>query len=211
MADETLFVRALTHPSWSAENGGDDYERLEFLGDSVLGLVVAEHLHQAFPDRPEGDLTRMRTSVVRGGALAEAARDLGLAGLVRLGKGAARAEEGDRSSVLEAVFEALVGAVYLDSGLDAARRFVLGALSERLEESALVDAVTDAKTRLQELTQGEGRGLPSYRVVSEAGPPHHRTFEVEAVLGDRVLGRGSGASKQAASQAAAAEALETLG
>jgi len=209
-ADESLFVRALTHPSWTAEMGGDDYERLEFLGDSVLGLVVSEHLHEMFPDLPEGELTRMRTSVVRGGALADAARRLGVGHLIRLGKGAAKAGEQDRPSVLEAVFEALVAAVYQDAGLDAARAFVLQSLEPRLKPEALMAAITDAKTRLQELTQARGLGLPRYEVLSSDGPPHERTFRVAAVLEGRTLGSGSGASKQAASQAAAAEALLAL-
>lgn len=208
--DPALFLRAVTHSSYVAEHDGDDYERLEFLGDSVLSLVVSEHLHETFPDLPEGDLTRMRTSVVRGGALAAAAREIGVPGLVRLGRGALRAGDRDRSSVLEAVFEAIVGAVYLDGGIEAARRFVLGALASRLRSDVLVAQITDPKTRLQEATQARGLGLPSYRVVTQEGPAHERHFVIEAELDGRVLGRGTGASKQAAAQAAAAEALSTF-
>jgi len=152
----------------------------------------------------------MRTSVVRGGALADASRALGVAPLIRLGKGAARAGEAERSSVLEAVFEALTGAVYVDGGLDAARDFVRSALASRLEPDALLATITDAKTRLQELTQGRGLGLPAYEVVSHEGPAHDRTFVVEAIVDGRAVGRGSGSSKQAAAQAAAAEALRRL-
>lgn len=208
--DPALFLRAVTHSSYVAEHGGEDYERLEFLGDSVLGLVVSDHLHETFADRPEGDLTRMRTSVVRGGALADAARHIGVPGVVRLGRGSLRAGDKDRSSVLEAVFEAIVGAVYLDGGIEAASRFVLRALASNLRAGVLVAAITDPKTRLQEATQARGLGLPSYRVVSEEGPAHQRHFLVEAELDGRVLGRGDGHSKQAAEQSAAAEALSAF-
>ncbi|MDO8916081.1 MAG: ribonuclease III [Coriobacteriia bacterium] len=209
-ADPELFLRAITHSSFAAEHGGEDYERLEFLGDSVLSLVVSEFLHESFPQRPEGDLTRMRTSVVRGGVLADAARDIGVPDLVRLGRGATRAGDRDRASVLEAVFEAISAAVYLDGGLEAARGFILGALGSRLRPEVLLAELTDPKTRLQEATQARGLGLPSYEVVSEGGPAHERCFMVEAVLGGRVLGHGSGHTKQAAAQAAAAEALNSF-
>jgi ribonuclease-3 len=208
--DPALFLRAVTHASYAAEHGGEDYERLEFLGDSVLGLIVSHHLHESFPDRPEGDLSRMRTSVVRGGALAQAAREIGIPAVVRLGRGALRAGDQDRSSVLEAVFEAIVGAVYLDAGIDPASRFVLRALASNLRPDTLIAAITDPKTRLQEATQARGLGLPSYRVVSEDGPAHLRHFIVETRLDGRTLGRGQGHSKQAAEQSAAAEALNSF-
>jgi ribonuclease-3 len=208
--DPDLFLRAITHPSFTAEHGGQDYERLEFLGDSVLGLVVSEFLHERFPQHPEGELTRMRTSVVRSGALAAAAREIGVADLVRLGRGAARAGDMGRASVLEAVFESITAAVYLDSGIEAARSFVVTALASRLRDDVLVAEVTDPKTRLQEATQARGLGLPAYHVISEDGPAHERRFVVEAELDGRVLGRGAGATKQAAAQAAAAEALRSF-
>jgi ribonuclease-3 len=200
--DPDLFLRAITHPSFTAEHGGQDYERLEFLGDSVLGLVVSEFLHERFPQHPEGELTR--------GALAAAAREIGVADLVRLGRGAARAGDMGRASVLEAVFESITAAVYLDSGIEAARSFVVTALASRLRDDVLVAEVTDPKTRLQEATQARGLGLPAYHVISEDGPAHERRFVVEAELDGRVLGRGAGATKQAAAQAAAAEALRSF-
>jgi ribonuclease-3 len=208
--DLDLLAAALTHPSWAAENDGADYQRLEFLGDAVLALVVSERLYASFPDLAEGDLTRMRISVVRGGALARAARTLGLSGAIRAGRGASRDRDHERSSVLEAVMESVIGAVYLDAGLEAARSFVERALAEMLDEGTLAAQVSDPKTRLQEHTQAHGLGLPTYRETSHEGPPHDRVFFAEVLLGEDVIGSGSGASKQAAAQAAAAAALASL-
>ncbi len=210
-ADPELLLRALTHPSWVAEQGGQDYERLEFLGDSVLGLLVAEHVHAMFPERPEGDLTSMKNSVVHGGALAEAAREIGLGHALRLGRGSERS--GDRSlpSVLEDAFEALVGAVYLDRGIDAARTLVTTSLMRRLDPESLMRGIADPKTKLQEMTQERGLGLPEYRLVSREGPDHRPRFTVEVLVGGESLGRATGHSKQAAEQLAAAETILALG
>jgi ribonuclease-3 len=211
MRDPALLETALTHPSWASEHdAAPDYQRLEFLGDAVLALIVSERLYLAFPDLPEGDLTRMRISVVRGGALARAARGLGLGPLIRLGRGSSRGRDQDRTSVLEAAMESVIGAVYLDGGIEAARSFVDHALAEMLDARALAAQVSDAKSRLQELTQARGLGLPEYRETGHDGPDHERTFSVEVVLGERVVGAGSGPSKQAAAQAAAAAALVSL-
>jgi ribonuclease III len=207
-ADAGLLLRAVTHPSWALEQGGQDYERLEFLGDSVLGFVVAEYLHATFPELAEGELTRMKIALVSGPALAETGRELGLADAARLGRGAAR--EGIKPSVLEAMFEAIVGAVYLDAGVDVAREFVLRALGSRLDPAALVAGVSDPKSTLQEYTQARGLGLPAYRITGNEGPAHDPRFFAEVEVGERVVGRGDGTSKQSAEQAAAEAALETL-
>lgn len=209
-ADPSLLTAALTHPSWTTEHGGEDYQRLEFLGDAVLALIVSERLFATFPDLPVGDLTRMRISVVRGGALARGARAVGLAPLIRLGKGAARGRDHERLSVLEAVMESVIGAVYLDGGLAAARAFVERALAVMLDPRTLLEQVSDAKSRLQEHTQAHDLGLPCYRSTGHEGPDHEPTFFVEVLLGEEVVGRGSGPSKQAAGQAAAADALAAL-
>jgi ribonuclease-3 len=209
-ADLGLLERALTHPSWSEEHGGGHYERLEFLGDSVLGLIVSEHLHQTFPELAEGDLSRMKSALVRTRALSDAARELGIGQFIRLGRGAAQDREGERPSVLEAVFEAIVGAVYLDSGVETARSFALGVLLETVDLRELAVEADDPKTQLQHLVQARGLGLPLYRSTGHDGPPHGRTFHVEVLLASEVVGSGSGPSKQAAGQAAAAAALAVL-
>lgn len=210
LRDASLLERALTHPSYSAEHGGAHYERLEFLGDSVLGFVVADMLHGMFPDGSEGDLTKMKIALVRGGTLSAIALELGLDAAIRLGRGAERSGDRRRSSVLEAAFEAVVGAVYLDGGIDAARAFVFGAMGERGDRDALLSGAHDPKTRLQELMQARGDGLPSYSVVGESGPPQRPTFAAEVRAGQTVMGAGSGPSKQSAETAAALAALATL-
>jgi len=206
--DPELLRSALTHPTWALENGGDDYERLEFLGDAVLSWIVAPRLYEAFPDLPEGSLTRMKISLTSGRTAAEVARELGLGPAIRFGRGAAH--EGDRASVLENAFEALVGAIYLDSGLEVVGDFVLRVLGDRISREHLLAVPEDAKSRLQALTQGAGLGLPSYRIVERSGPAHSPVFAVEVSVGDRMLGSGSGATKQRAQKAAATAALEVL-
>lgn len=207
--DPDLLATALTHPSYAAEHPGTDaYDRLEFLGDAVLGFLVADRTYRAFPDEPEGDLTRRKHSVVSGESLAQAATALGLADLLRLGRGADAAGERVRGSVLENALEALVGAVYLDGGLDPA-----AALVERIVAAAPEGRTStqgDPKSLLQQLTQARWGELPQYRVVSTEGPPHDRRFTVEVSVSGEVSGRGTGGSKQSAEKAAASAALEAL-
>lgn len=207
-ADRATLRAALTHPSYSREHGGADYERLEFLGDAVLGAAVAEHLYREFPDAPEGDLTRMKVALTSGKTLAEVARALGLDSVLLVGRGAVR--DASRDSVLENALEAVVGAVALEAGLDAAREFVVRLLDGRLDAETLLAGVTDPKNRLQELLQGRGLGLPTYEITGETGPAHMRTFAAAASLDGQVLGTGEGPSKQEAQRAAAASALEAL-
>ncbi|MDI6692985.1 MAG: ribonuclease III [Anaerosomatales bacterium] len=207
-SDPELLARALTHPSYAAENpSASDYERLEFLGDAVLGLVVAERLFEAFPEAPEGELTRRKIAAVSGARLATAAREAGIQDAIALGHGE-QASGAEKDSILENVLEALVGAVYLDGGLDAARTVVdrlLGDITTIAEAPP-----QDPKSALQELTQARGLGLPSYRVVESSGPPHAPRFVVEATVAGRPFGRGEGPSKRQAEKAAAAAALETF-
>jgi ribonuclease III len=207
--DRDLLQRALTHPSYSLEQGGDDYERLEFLGDAVLAWVVSTHLFDAFPGLDEGCLTRMKIALTSGRTLAGIAREVGLSPWLRFGKGAVR--EADRDSVLENAFEALVGAVYLESGPDAARSFVVRWLVERVDPDLLRATVADPKSRLQEHSQGLGLGLPVYEIVERTGPAHQPRFTAKVSVGVDVLGRGEGASKQEAQQAAASAALREFG
>jgi ribonuclease-3 len=206
-ADRALLEQALTHSSSANERGGPRAacERLEFLGDAVLQLVVSERLMQLNPDRPEGWLTRARADAVNRDALAGRARALGLARFIRLGRGERLAGGADKPSILADIFEAVLGAVYLDAGLAAARDLVERAMPE---PSAGADARADAKTRLQERLQARGQGTPQYRTVAEHGPAHAREFSVEVCLGERVLGAGRGPSKRAAEQEAARRALE---
>jgi len=207
-SDRALLRRALTHPSYSLEQGGDDYERLEFLGDAVLGWVVASRLYNDFPDLPEGLLTRMKAALASGKTLADVARALGLGEAMLFGRGAVK--EATRDSVLENAFEAVVGAVFLDKGPEAASDFVLRVLGDRIEPTALLSATADAKTRLQELTQSRGAGLPSYEIVGQSGPAHDPRFTAVVCVAGKVTGTGTGTSKQEAQQAAAASALEAL-
>ena len=207
--DPTLLDHALTHPS-SGEDPAvrSDYERLEFLGDAVLGLIVAEQIYERFPDLDEGAMTKLKASVVSRGALVEAATTLGLADFIVRGR--AEAGDADRGlpSALEDAFEAIVAALYLDAGQEIARRFVLGTLGDRITREVFdAIAIEHPKSRLQELVQAEGT-VPVYRTVTTEGPPHSRRFTVEVLVEDRVVGRGSGSSKREAEMHAAAHALE---
>ena len=209
-SDPSLLATALTHPSYARESGGADYQRLEFLGDSVLGLVVAERLFLMHDDVAEGDLTRMKVAAVRGRALAAAATEMELGASLVMGRGADRSGDRDRASVLEAAFEAVVGAIYLDQGLETARAFAVEHLGDRLGAHALQTAGDDPKTLLQEATQAAGRGLPVYRITDQSGPDHDRRFTAQVEVAGEVAGAGVGLSKQAAEKDAARDALERL-
>jgi ribonuclease-3 len=206
-SNPALLARALTHRSYSADHN----ERLEFLGDSVLGLAVAHMLYEALGNQPEGDLSRVRAQLVRQDSLHKLALDLGLPGLLRLGEGEMRSGGTGRPSILADALEAVIGAVYLDGGFDAAQALVRR-LFERIEITpALSAAARDAKTALQEWLQGRAMPLPQYDVVQVLGAAHRQTFEVAcavAPLGLRELGQG--ASRRAAEQAAAAAMLNAV-
>jgi ribonuclease-3 len=200
-----LLEQALTHRSHGAAHN----ERLEFLGDSLLGCVIAEELYRRFPQLSEGKLTRLRASLVRADALAELARELELAPLVRLGEGELAAAAEPRPSILADTLEALFGAVLLDGGYQAARGAVLAAFATRLERLDPERAAKDPKTELQEMLQAAHRPLPVYRLVSVHGAAHRQSFEVECRAED-VSGRGTGSSRQRAEQEAARTVLERL-
>jgi ribonuclease-3 len=208
--DAAVLQRALTHRSYAYENGGlPTNERLEFLGDSVLGLVVTDTLYRAHPDLPEGQLAKLRAAVVNMRALAEVARGLGLGEFILLGRGELSTGGRDKSSILADAVEALIGAVYLDCGLPEATALVHRLFDPVIEASADLGAGLDWKTSLQELTSRLALGVPDYR-VAESGPDHEKSFDASVHLGDEVWGRGAGTSKKEAEQRAAEDAWHAV-
>jgi ribonuclease-3 len=207
--DVARFDEALTHPSFGNETALADNQRLEFLGDAVLGLCVSELLSTTHPLADEGKLTRMRSALVNGEALAAWARRFGVGAALSLGRGARAGSERDQTNVLADATEALVAAVYEARGLDAARAFVRHVVSESMSDAETL-GMLDPKSALQEQVQARGMAAPSYRVASSRGPQHDQVFEVEVVVGDEVLGRGEGRSKRHAERAAASNALGKL-
>ena len=206
-ADPNLLVRALTHRSYSSDHN----ERLEFLGDSVLGVVVADMLYQRLKNLPEGDLSRVRANLVKQDTLHQLALTLGLPEVIRLGEGEMRSGGQKRPSILADALEAVIGAVYLDAGFAAAQSLVQR-LYKAVEIAPGMDAIgKDSKTELQEWLQGRKLKLPSYRVVATLGAAHRQTFDVECEISELNLAeRGIGGSRRAAEQAAATAMLDTL-
>ncbi|TJZ46199.1 ribonuclease III [Streptomyces piniterrae] len=208
--ESALLVRALTHRSYAYENGGlPTNERLEFLGDSVLGLVVTDTLYRVHPDLPEGQLAKLRAAVVNSRALAEVGRGLDLGAFIRLGRGEEGTGGRDKASILADTLEAVIGAVYLDQGLDAAGELVHRLFDPLIEKSSSLGAGLDWKTSLQELTATEGLGVPEY-LVSETGPDHEKTFTAAARVGGVSYGTGTGRSKKEAEQQAAESAWRSI-
>jgi ribonuclease-3 len=208
--DAGLLQRALTHRSYAYENGGlPTNERLEFLGDSVLGLVVTDTLYRTHPDLPEGQLAKLRAAVVNMRALADVGRALDVGAFVRLGRGEEATGGRDKSSILADTLEALIGAVYLDSGLDTAAALVHRLFDPLIESSATLGAGLDWKTSLQELGATAGLGVPDYD-VEESGPDHQKTFRATVLIGGAPYGEGMGRSKKEAEQQAAATAWENI-
>ncbi len=205
-----LLTLALTHRSYAYENGGlPTNERLEFLGDSVLGIVVTDSLYGRYPDWPEGQLAKLRAAVVNAGALADVARGLDLGRHLYLGRGEETTGGRDKSSILADTLEAVFGAVYLDSGIDTARDVIRRLFDPLIDRAAELGAGLDWKTSLQEAAANAGLGVPEYR-VSDVGPDHAKEFSAEAVIGGDVLGTGTGRSKKVAEQRAAATAYERI-
>ena len=201
-----LRERALTHRSFASENGGlPTNERLEFLGDSVLGLVVTAALYERHPDLAEGQLAKLRASVVSTRALAAVARTIGLGDWVRLGRGEEGTGGRDKSSILADTLEALLGAVYLDRGLDVAAEVVCRLFDPLMRAAAGQGAALDYKTALQELSAARSLGAPEYR-TAESGPDHAKEFTAHVVVGGDVLGSGAGRTKKEAEQNAAEQA-----
>jgi len=206
-----LLTRALTHRSYVNENPDslEDNERLEFLGDAVLDFVVGAWVYNRFPEMREGELTKLRSAIVRNDQLAVFARHLNLGAALRLGRGEYASGGGQRDVLLGSLFEALIGALYLDAGLKAVEAFV-DPLLEASQEFVL-DDIHDPKSHLQEWAQAEKMGTPQYITISSTGPDHAKTFEVEVRIKGLTYGRGHGSSKQVAARIAAQTALESLG
>lgn len=208
-ADPSLLRGALTHPSALEETTAErSYERLEFLGDSVVGLVVAEEIFARFPDMSEGGMTRIKISLVAGTTLSVVASELGLGETILFGNSYQGTGGRGITSALENVYEAVVAALYLDAGMEVAREWVLATLGPRISED-VANSPENPKSLLQEALQARGV-LPTYRLAGQDGPPHDRTFTAEVLAGDEVIGTGSGSSKKEAEASAAASALESL-
>lgn len=211
--DKSLLTRALTHRSYLNENSDLPYldnERLEFLGDAILDFVAAEYLYQRFPEMSEGDLTSLRAALVKGESLARFATELGLSPHLLMSRGEDAAGGRSRVPLLAGAFEAVIGALYLDQGLAAARALVerfIAPEGDRIHQQRLD---RDAKSLLQEMSQGRLQVTPQYRLVETRGPDHAKEFTVEVVLREQPYGRGTGRSKQIAEQEAARVALENL-
>jgi len=212
-ADKALLQRALTHRSYLNENPDyplEDNERLEFLGDAILDFIAGEYLYHRFPEMAEGQLTNLRSALVRTETLARFAGQLNLGDYIFMGKGEEEGGGRKRTAILCDVFEAMIGAIYLERGLDSARQFVQKMIEPALAEILTSDNHKDAKSRLQEVTQSYYQLTPTYRTVKEEGPDHAKEFTVEAVIGHKTYGCGVGLSKQVAAQAAAQQALERV-
>jgi len=211
--DPNLLTTALTHRSYVNERTGEvvpDNERLEFLGDAVLDFLTGDLLYRHFPDMPEGRLTRLRAALVRTASLAELSEQCQLGSYLFMGKGEERSGGRKRITNLCAVFEAVVGALYLDQGMDAVRAFVVPLLMPLLERVLAQALDQDARSELQEWSQATYNQTPVYRTVEESGPEHEREFMVEVLIGEQVVGCGVGRSKRSAAQAAARAALHLL-
>ncbi len=209
--DRGLLAQAFVHDSYLHENPQaaiSSNERLEFLGDAWLDFVVAEELFRRFPDAPEGQLTKMRAAAVQASTLARVTRELGLAEHLCLGRGEDQTGGRERASNLAGLYEAVVGAIFIDGGENRARRFVIQTLEKVLGEAATVE--TDYKSALQEFCQARRWEPPSYRVEATEGPPHSLRFTVEVWVQRRMLGRGQGQSRREAEKSAARVALEVL-
>lgn len=211
--DWLLLSRALTHRSYLNEHPEalEDNERLEFLGDAVLDFVVGAWLYNRYPEMPEGDLTRMRSALVYTEQLAAFGRMIGLGNAMRLGRGESQAGGRNRSALLCDTFEAVIGALYLDSGINAVLNFISPLLEEAADEILVSRKTEDPKSLFQEWAQSEGFTAPQYITRSALGPDHSKVFEVDATVNGKVYGTGVGHSKQSAAKAAAREALVKLG
>ncbi|MBQ6797035.1 MAG: ribonuclease III [Clostridia bacterium] len=206
-----LLRTALTHSSYANEGRGlRSNERLEFLGDSVLSIVVSEYLFELFKNKQEGDLTKLRAALVCEKTLAEFARGISLGECLLLGKGEQNTGGRERPSILSDAFEAVIAAIFLDGGMKAAKEFVLSFVVEELKKPAARSS-SDYKTTLQEIVQQNSEEKLEYVLVGESGPDHNKRFTVEVHLNSNVIGKGSGRSKKAAEQQAARQALELMG
>jgi ribonuclease III len=212
-SDPVLLELALIHSSYINENPGiapASNERLEFLGDAVLGLVMAEKLYLKFPDSAEGELTRLRSALVRRETLAQVSELIDLGDFLYLGNGEEAGGGRKKPANLAGAFESLIAAIFLDRGLTTARKFILKLFGPEIDRQAHEGAGTDYKSKLQEILQAERQITPGYQLVKAVGPDHAKQFTIEVKAGDTVLGTGTGMSKKAAEMEAARSALENL-
>lgn len=212
--NQALLKNALTHSSYANENrekGVKSNERLEFLGDSVLGMISAEYIYSGFKDLSEGEMTKLRAVIVCEQSLFEYATELGLGDLILLGKGESIGGGKNRPSLLADAMEALIAAVYLDGGLEQARSFTLPFLKGKAEGTLKSRVASDYKTALQEIVQKNHEETLSYRLKEESGPDHDKRFVIEVLINSNVISTGEGKSKKQAEQAAAKAALELMG
>ncbi|MSP79440.1 MAG: ribonuclease III [Dehalococcoidia bacterium] len=211
--DKSLLALALVHGSYVNEHptdGAESNERLEFLGDAVLDVIVGEAVYRRFPSAPEGQLTVMRAAVVRDECLARVAANLNIGALLMFGQGEEATGGRSRPSNLAAALESLIGAAFLDQGYDAARKMVLHLLAEEMSKLTTDHMPGDPKSELQGLTQQQGKPGPVYRLVREFGPEHAKEFEVQVIVGGEVLGAGHGHRKAEAEREAAQQAIAAL-
>ena len=211
--DRDLLQLAFVHKSYLNENSDgliESNERLEFLGDALIGWVISAHLYQLYPSYTEGDLTLMRIALVRGETLAKVATSLCLGEYLLIGKGEETSRGRERTSNLEAVFEALIGAMYLDQGYENVRMFLIQVMSKELSDLDKRKLQKNPKSILAEFVQSKGCKLPDYRVVKVTGKSHRPRFTVDVLIGDKVVGTGFGNNKSQAEEAAATKAVETL-
>lgn len=210
--DEFLLTRALTHRSFLNENKGalEDNERLEFLGDAVLDFIVAEWLYNNYPEKPEGYLTKIRAAVVQTEQLANFAKMIDLGNALRLGRGEIIAGGRERTAILCDAFEALIAAIYLDSGINAVKNFLYPLLNDHFCSLTINQIDEDPKSALQEWAQSQGFSSPTYELISETGPDHAKHFAMCVTINGNILGEGSGSSKQSAEKEAASQVLRKL-
>lgn len=209
--DKQLLKCALTHTSYANELRTASNERLEFLGDSVLSFIVSEHIFKIYTNMPEGELTRLRSSLVCEAALCVFAREINLGDNLRLGKGEDKSGGRNRDSILADAFESLLAAIFLDGGIECAKKFVYRFVLRELKDKTGNTAPKDYKTLLQEIIQRNPEEVISYVLTNESGPDHNKVFEVEVHLNSNVIGKGMGKSKKAAEEAAAKQALTLMG
>jgi ribonuclease III len=212
-SDQSLLVEALTHPSSLHESGSAesrDYQRLEFLGDAVLGLLLAEMLYDRYPEWDEGALSQLRSRLAGQDVLADRARQVGVSEYIFLGRGEEQSAGREKDSILADVLEALIAALYRDGGLQAAYTLVKRLFDDIAATPELLSLGRDAKSELQEFLSAHGYSPPIYRLVEESGPPHDRQFRFEILLEEQIVGEGRGKSKKNSQQAAAVRALDFL-
>lgn len=209
-----ILNKALTHSSFANEQKDEKIkhnERLEFLGDSVLGLVISSYLFSKYPNYPEGELTKLRAIIVCESSLASVSREIRLGKYLLLGNGEEATGGRNRNSILADAFEALIGAIYIDGGIDSAKEFIINKLTNTINQAISGKLFTDYKTELQEIIQKKNNAKIEYKVIYEEGPDHNKVFHVQVGVSDKILGQGSGKSKKEAEQNAAKQALLYVG